>query len=171
MFSSRGREVVTTMRHVVRAALAGSLLLAGLATASSTPASAAVALNGTYIAYSDGGLGTRNDVSYGWNYPYPDVTQTWTIASTCFIDDCTGTVTSSDGWSAEAAQRTGRWWIEYDRPDGILCADGSFVQTRESFGFDALTLQGTDTMQGPSGACNRNLPIVIKRPLTLTKTG
>lgn len=148
----------------------GALMLAaGVVLAA--PANAAVPLNGTYTAYSDGGLGTRNDVSYGWNYPYPDVTQTWTVTSSCHLDDCHGTVTSSDGWTADATQRNGRWWIEYNRPDGILCADGSFVPTRQSFGFDAISLLGTDMMQGPSGACNRNLPIVIKRPLTLTRVG
>jgi hypothetical protein len=143
----------------------------GLGVALAAPANAAESLNGTYTAYTDGGLGTRNDVSYGWNYPYPDVTQTLTFTTTCFLDDCHGTVSSSDGWTANAEQRNGRWWIEYYRPDGILCADGSFVDTRQSFGFDAVTLQGTDMMQGPSGACNRNLPIVIKRPFTMTRAG
>jgi hypothetical protein len=146
-----------------------ALLAGGVALAS--PARAAEPLNGTYTAYSDGGLGTRNDVSYGWNYPYPDVTQTWTISTTCFIDDCHGTVISSDGWTAAAEQRNGRWWIEYHRPDGIVCADGTLVETRQSFGFDAMSLQGTDMMEGASGACNRNLPIVVKRPLTLTRLG
>jgi hypothetical protein len=78
-------------------------------------------------------------------------------------------VTSSDGWAADAQQKSGRWWIEYNRPDGIVCGDGTLVETRQSFGFDAVNLQGTDTMLGPSGACNRNLPIVIKRPFTLTR--
>jgi hypothetical protein len=151
--------------------MAGLLLVLAFGLAAPPQAHAAVPLNGTYVGYSDGGLGTRNDVSYGWNYPYPDVTQTLTISTSCVIDDCHGTVTSSDGWSADAEQRSGRWWIAYDRPDGIVCADGTFVQTRESFGFDAISLQGTDTMQGPSGACNRNLPIVIKRPFTLTRSG
>ncbi|KLO28780.1 hypothetical protein ABW16_11720 [Mycolicibacter heraklionensis] len=157
------------LRRPLSPALVGGILGAAMVMASSTPVHAAVALNGTYVAFSDGGLGTRNDVSYGWLYPYPDVTQTWTISTTCHLDACHGTVSSSDGWSAFANQRDGRWWIEYPRPDGIVCADGTFVETRQSFGFDALTLQGTDMMQGPSGACNRNLPIVIKRPFTLTK--
>ena len=71
---------------------------------------AAEPLNGTYTAYSDGGLCTRNDVFYGWNYPYPDVTQTWTISSSCFIDDCHGMVTSSDGWTVEPATEIFPLW-------------------------------------------------------------
>lgn len=160
---------MSVLRRGSSPAFIGGVLAVGIVMASSAPVHAAVPLNGTYLAFSNGGLGTRNDVSYGWLYPYPDVTQTWTISTTCHLDDCQGTVSSSDGWNAFATQRNGRWWIEYARPDGIVCADGTFVETRQSFGFDAVTLEGTDMMQGPSGACNRNLPIVIKRPFTLTK--
>jgi hypothetical protein len=155
-------------RRLALLAVPAAVLVLAFGVASGAPARAAEPLNGTFTAYSDGGLGTRNDVSYGWNYPYPDVTQTWTVSTTCFLDDCHGTVTSSDGWTASAEQRSGRWWIAYYRPDGIVCGDGTLVETRESFGFDAESLQGTDMMEGPSGACNRNLPIVVKRPFTLT---
>ncbi|MCW2688366.1 MAG: hypothetical protein JWR37_3256 [Mycobacterium sp.] len=156
-------------RAMVVAVWTIAAVVAGFAGASSAPASADEALNGMYMATSDGDQGTRNDVPYGWLYPYPTVTQTWTFTSTCHLDECFGRVTSDQGWSADARWVQARWFISYDRPDGVVCADGTEVPSRQTYGFSSVTFMGMDTVTSASGACNRNLPTVIERPLTLTK--
>ena len=64
-----------------------------------------IALNGTYTAFSDGVWAKTND-SY---HDERSVTQTWTITSTCTTyQDCTGRVTSDQGWSADMVYMSGQ---------------------------------------------------------------
>lgn len=57
-------EGETPMMRVLSApTVLGSLIAVAFALASAPLARAAEPLNGTYIGYLDGGLGTRNDVS------------------------------------------------------------------------------------------------------------
>jgi len=53
------------------------------------------------------------------------ITSTWTISSTCTTHvDCTGTVTSDQGWSAGAHYNGGLWFVEHDLPAGSRAATG-----------------------------------------------
>lgn len=72
---------MTESRRLAMPALVVGVIAVGLDAVSVAPANAAVPLDGTYTAYSDGGLGTRNDVSCGWNYPYPVARATETCRS------------------------------------------------------------------------------------------
>lgn len=161
-----------SVRVLAAAAVVVGIVVADFAASSAPAAADSPPLNGIYIAYSDGAGGTRNDVPYGWLYPYPDVTQTWNIATSCFVDTCDGQVASDQGWTAKIHYAAGRWFLTFDRQDGgIVCQDGSLVPTHQTYGFIQDQLVGSDTMTGPSGACNRNPGIQIIRPLTVTRVG
>jgi hypothetical protein len=67
-----------------------------------TPAD--IAINGTYQADSIGGWAKINQ-QYNSER---EITSTWKISTTCTtMEDCTGTVTSDQGWTAPITCRTG----------------------------------------------------------------
>ena len=67
-----------------------------------------VAINGTYTAFSDGEWAKTNQSFHD----EASVTQTWTVTSTCTtFQDCTGRVTSDQGWSADLVYVSGRWKV------------------------------------------------------------
>jgi hypothetical protein len=129
-----------------------------------------IALNGTYSAISDG-------KSAQTNYSFHDeatVTSTWTITSTCTDPmDCTGRVTSDQGWSANLRLVGGDLWVVvHDVADWEKCQDGSSAPGHQTFKFTAdENLTGWDYTVGPSGACGANKPLTIELPFKLTKTG
>lgn len=128
-------------------------------------------LNGTYAATSDGQWAKTREVFHD----EATITSTWTITSTCRTHaECTGRVTSDQGWSAEAHFNAGLWLVEHDVPDWRPCADGATAPGNQQFTFysvDAATLVGKDKTIGPSGACGVSYWLTIEMPFKLTKIG
>src|SRR5258707_1105121 len=93
------------------AALTATVMVSGASVAPLAHATAdEIAVNGTYLATSDGQWAKTNE-SY---HDEQTVTQTWTITSSCssFLD-CTGHVTSNQGWSADARYLSGVWRVAH----------------------------------------------------------
>lgn len=160
-------------------ALIAATVIGGVGWAPSVQASVdEAALNGTYIATSLGNWAKTN-------YAYHDeetVRSTWTISSTCStVQDCTGQVTSDQGWSAPLSLHDGTmWYLKRDLPDWGKCPDGSTFTGQQTFYFypvDAVgqtqlgspTLTGKDKTVGPSGACRVNKWLVVEMPFRLDK--
>lgn len=136
------------------------------------------ALNGTFRAVSGGDWAKTNDV-------YMDeqtVVQNWTIRSSCTTaHDCTGAVTSSQGWTVPLRYRINVWTIAVERPNWQPCPDGTSVTGTQRFNFQGIDhngqldvknidrLAGTDTTRAPSGSCGRNAGTSIQMPLTVTR--
>lgn len=131
-----------------------------------------VALNGTYTVFSDGQW-AETDQSY---HDELSVTQTWTITSTCTtFQDCTGRVTSDQGWSADAVYLSGRWKVKHTVDNWERCGQGPPAPGEQAFTFwkdyPDPKLVGWDQTIGPSGACGFNKWLNITMPLTLTPIG
>lgn len=141
-----------------------------------------VALNGTYQVTSNGNFAKINR-QYNQQ---PVVTTTWTISSTCTnFNQCSGTVTSAQGWSAPLFMNDGLvWYVTHEVPDWEKCQDGTAFTGRQEFYFYPVdpngsgmtqigspTLAGKDKTVGPSGACGQNQWLAIEMPLRLDKIG
>jgi hypothetical protein len=160
-------------RLAVRAMGAVLVTAALLVVSAPVPARAgdcAVPLGGTYTAFSDGqwaqtGHSYHDEVS---------VTSTWTVTSTCSdYLDCTGQVSSDQGWRAPAVCKSGLWTVTHDVPNWEPCPDGTAATGKQKFAFqsqtDATKFDGWDTTLGPSGACGVNQWLHVSMPFTLTK--
>lgn len=90
----------------------------------------------------------------------------WTVTTTCATDGCTGTVASNQGWSVPTTMTNGVWNFVVTKPDGVICADGSYAPAYISFAVDPATLNGT-----VSNDSNYSCPggRVTTNPFTLTK--
>lgn len=132
-----------------------------------------IAINGTYTAFSDGVWAKTND-SY---HDERSVTQTWTITSTCSTyQDCTGRVTSDQGWSGDLTYMSGSWKVSRQVDNWESCIDGTASPGQQTFTFskgypDPIPLKGWDTTFGPSGACGWNKQLYVRLPFTLTPVG
>jgi hypothetical protein len=136
-----------------------------------------LALNGTYIATSNGEWAKTND-SY---HDEATARSTWTITSSCTNPvDCTGQVTSDQGWTAPIRHTSSAWILDRDLPDWVRCPDGTASPGRQKYLFwpvDATgwvaegspTLAGEDKTVGPSGACGSNRVLDIRMPFRLDK--
>lgn len=164
------------MRGVV---IAATVLIAGVAV--SPPAHAAEwALNGTFTATSNGEWAKSNDVFHN----QASVRALWTISSECsYPTECTGTVTSDQGWTAPIYQTGGEWYVKHIVPQWMQCQDGPAADGFQVFRFKRMTsngdntdpssntLIGEDATTGPSGACGRSLAIHITMPFKLAMVG
>ncbi len=167
--------LVIMMREI--AIGAASTVIAALVVAS--PAAANTwSLNGTYTATSNGEWAKSNDILH----KQASVRAVWTIDSQCsYPTECTGTVTSNQGWTAPIYQTGGEWYVKHVVPRWIPCADGSTADGLQVFRFKAMTadgsttdpssntLVGEDATTGPSGACGRSLAIFITMPFKLVR--
>lgn len=158
-------------RMLVGIAVAAAVV-AGTPSAHADPGDG-VALNGTYTAFSDGVWAKTNE-SY---HDEASVTQTWTITSTCSTyQDCTGRVTSDQGWSADLVYASGAWKVRRTVDNWEGCIDSTAAPGEQTFTFwkgypEAFPLKGWDTALGPSGACGWNKQLNIRLPFTLTQVG
>ncbi|MEI7914286.1 MAG: hypothetical protein WCH82_06020 [Mycobacteriaceae bacterium] len=167
------------MSRVMTGALSAAVLAAVVL---APPAQAADnwALNGTYTATSNGEWARNNDVFHDER----SVRAIWTITSRCsYPTECTGTVTSDQGWTAPIYQTGGEWYVKHVVPRWMPCYDGSTADGYQVFRFKAVTpdgdmidpnsntLVGEDTTTGVSGGCGRNLPLFIAMPFKLVKQG
>jgi hypothetical protein len=141
-----------------------------------------VAINGMYRATSIGNWAKINDQ---YNNE-PTVISTWTIHSSCTsFQECTGTVTSDQGWSAPLHMFDGlMWYAKHDVPNWERCQDGTAFTGQQTFYFYPVDpsgsgefkigspiLAGKDKTIGPSGACGQNQWLDIELPLRLDKIG
>jgi hypothetical protein len=142
-----------------------------------------VALNGTYRVTSIGNWAKINDQYNG----EPTTVQTWTIASSCTsIQECEGTVKSSEGWSAPIYMHDGElWYVKHEVPNWERCEDGTAFTGKQTFDFypadptgttgefqtGSPVLAGKNKTVGPSGACGQNQWLTIELPLRLDKIG
>ncbi len=118
-------------RALATAGAAASVAMVGFA----APALADPALlNGTYDI--DGG----------------DQDAFWTASSTCATDGCLAKIVSNVGWSGNAVMNAGRWNLTVTKPDGVVCADGSYAPIVIAYSVDAATGSGTVTADS-NGNC------------------
>jgi hypothetical protein len=137
------------------------------------------ALNGRYLATSNGDWATTNEVYHD----QPTVRSIWTITMTCRnVVTCDGTVVSDAGWSAPIAVRSSDYYVVRDLPDWQRCADGTgrTVTGHQRYRFfpagpdgnilpGSTVLAGTDKTSGESGACSLNQKVQIDMPFRLEK--
>jgi hypothetical protein len=134
-----------------------------------------VALNGRFIAKSDGVWAKTNE-SMAYE---ADVIATWTMTSSCTtFQDCTGTVVSDQGWTADLVYHSQRWRAVHTVEGWEKCPDGTAAPGEQSFTFwaDRLDapnrhdhLAGFDQTIGPSGACGINRSLDIRMPFALDR--
>jgi hypothetical protein len=164
------------------ATLLAATVFGGLGTASTAGATTKeeVAVNGTFRATSIGDWAQRNDQYFG----EPTVISTWTISSSCVtFQECHGTVTSDQGWSAPVYLTDGEMWkVKHDVPNWERCEDGTAYTGQQTFYFYPVdsngeyklgspTMAGKDKTVGPSGACGQNQWLDIMMPFRLDKLG
>ncbi len=145
-----------------------------------SPANATdVALNGTFRVSSNGEWAKTNEVFMDEKMKV----QTWTIASSCVSPiECTGTVTSDQGWTAPLRRNYSDWYVEHDIAQWAPCPDGTFASGLETFRLwaaDPLTEEkistntsyfaGRDVTKTASGACGINKPLVIELPVYMER--
>lgn len=163
--------------------LIGAAVAGGVGTAPSAPATDGdYAINGAYAATSDGNFATTD-------YAFHDeatVRSTWTITSKCTTDvNCTGQVTSDQGWSAPLYTEGHVWYVQRDIPNWEPCPDGTMFTGHQTFMFypanaNGVTqigspyLEGRDKTVGPRYACGTywyGEPLTIVMPFRLDKLG
>lgn len=129
------------------------------------------ALNGTYQATSDGQWAQTNDQYH----TEATVTSIWTITSSCTNPmECTGQVTSDQGWTAPLKLVGGNMWrVVHDVPNWEQCGNDLPAATgHQVFRFSADDkMVGDDHTVGPSGACGVNKWLVVDLPFKLVKIG
>lgn len=177
---------------VIGAALMAVAVDGGFGVTPSAQASVdAYAINGTYAATSDGTYATTD---YAF-HEEATVNSTWTITSTCTTDvNCTGQVSSDQGWSAPLHTEGHVWYVEHDVPNWETCPDGTSFPGHQTFKFypanaSGVTqigspyLEGTDKTVGQRAACgipptadvpfsgSYGKPLTIVMPFRLDKMG
>ncbi|MCV7355228.1 hypothetical protein H7K04_07250 [Mycolicibacterium fluoranthenivorans] len=85
-------------------------------------------------------------------YAGGDAENVWTIASTCGVIGCTGSVASNQGWTSPMTLTDGRWNFSVTKPDGFICDDGSYQPAVISISVDPATLGGVVSADS-NGAC------------------
>lgn len=105
---------------------------------------------------------------FNGTYSGGDQYSVWTVVTNCATDGCTGTVASNQGWSVPTTMTGGLWTFVVTKPDGAICADGSYAPAYISLAVDPVSLNGTITNDSnyscPGGQITQN-------PFTLQKIG
>ena len=168
-----------SMGTLTSATLLAAMVTGALGTApSARAADDGDPINGTYIATSVGEWAETNRSFHD----EPTVHSTWTVTSSCAsAQDCTGQVTSDQGWSAPLVKHDGSvWYVRRDVPNWEVCTDGTAATGHQVIYFvpvgqdgmvqaGSSTLAGMDKTTGPSGACGMNRWLVIEMPFRLDK--
>ena len=166
---------------VASVTLVAAAMVSGMGGAPSARASVSHAINGTYRATSVGTWAKLNNSFHD----EPIVASTWTVTSSCSdAQECTGHVTSDQGWDAPMVMHDGTmWFVRREVPNWGTCPDGSTYTGKQTFLFvpvtpDGLqgpdwspTLTGKDMTLGPGGACRVNKVLAIEMPFRLDKIG
>ena len=134
-------------------------------------------LNGTYAAMSNGDWAQTNEVYQ----KEATVRSTWTISTTCTTPvDCTGRVSSDQGWSADVNIHGSEYVVKRDIPNWEPCANGTSRTGHQIYRFypvndkgwvsvGSTTLAGIDRTSGETGACGINQTLIITMPFRLDK--
>lgn len=135
-------------------------------------------LNGAYRVTSNGDMARTNEVFM----TEQNVTSVWTFSSSCAnAHQCTGQVSSDQGWTAPLEFRTSRWIVDRFHENWQTCPDGTTSPGQQRYQFQGSDangqyekrnidlLVGYDRTIGVSGACGRNQPTVIVLPLTVQR--
>jgi len=105
---------------------------------------------------------------FNGTYAGGDAENVWTVQTSCPTEGCTGTVASNQGWQVPAKMVGGLWHFIITKPDGAICADGSYAPAYIEIEVDPATLNGVvaldDNYSCPGGT-------VTTSPFTLTKVG
>ncbi|HTX98259.1 MAG TPA: hypothetical protein VME67_27550 [Mycobacterium sp.] len=139
------------------------------------------AINGTYTATVVGDWAQTNGVYHQESV----VRSTWTITSSCSTaQECTGQVTSDQGWSAPLHMHDGQMWtVRRDIPNWETCPDGSSFPGHDFVWFmpanpetgeyvsASPVLAGRNHTTAPAGVCGTNAPLYIDQPFRLDKIG
>ena len=165
-------------RMLMSVAALTAVAFAGVMNPATASADAKWALNGTFVATSNGEWATTNDVFHNEQ----SVRSIWTITSTCsYPTECIGTVSSDAGWKAPIYQTGGAWYVKRVIPDWMPCQDGTSAPGSQLFLFHGATqggdqsdpssntLVGKDETTGQSGACGHSLALYISMPFKLVK--
>lgn len=90
----------------------------------------------------------------------------WTVASACGGNGCTANIASNRGWTSVGTYTNGRLAFTVTKPDGFVCADGSFAPVLISYEVDAASLAGIGAAdsngQCPGGVINR-VPFQLRK--------
>lgn len=171
----RARKL-STSAAVLAATAVGSAGVAAAAPDINNPA-----INGVFLATSNGEWARTND-SY---HDEATVRSTWTISTTCENPvACSGTVVSDQGWTANIVHVPGAWKVIRDLPNWETCGDGTAATGRQVFTFYPVgdnpsqlvdptseTFSGEEVTTGPSGACGVSSHLDIAMPFKLVKIG
>lgn len=134
-------------------------------------------INGTYAFLSNGEWAKSNEVYHS----EPVVRATWQVSSTCTSTlECTGQITSDQGWTAPLRFSVERWLVTRDIPNWAPCEDGTAATGHQMFDFygvddDGQNSRNTDLLGGrditktDSGSCGRNQGLVVDIPMRLTR--
>ncbi|MGV0654283.1 Rv2253/PknI dimerization domain-containing protein [Mycolicibacterium thermoresistibile] len=161
----------------------GAAVIAATATLGLTFAGPAAAdseewgINGTFAVSSNGEFARVNERYQN----QPGERATWTIETECIApNECAGTVTSDEGWSAPIYTTNGLWYVKRVVPEWRFCADGQPVEGLRVYkiypvGFDGHYKMGSDEFAGEnqtlgaSGSCGRNQWPQIRMPFYMKK--
>lgn len=137
------------------------------------------ALNGVFLATSNGEWAQTNDVYHD----EASVHSTWTVTTACRDSvTCSGMVRSDAGWEAGISSGSGEYVVKRQLPDWERCQDGTTAPGLQIYRFypvnedgyvspGSAILAGVDKTYGVSGACRMNLPLIIEMPFRLEKIG
>ena len=179
MKHSGGFSKALSAASIRNATLVAAIAVGGWVTTPPARASSDdVAINGRYAATSLGNWAKTNDAFHN----EATVRSVWTLSSSCTTaQDCTGQMSSDQGWSAPLYTHDGQmWYVKHDVPDWERCSDGSTNTGHQVFTFSPVdangnvqdgssTLAGVDKTVGPSGACRVNKWLAIEMPFRLDK--
>jgi len=167
-----------TPRMLISVAALTAATVAGVVYPATASANDKWALNGTFVATSNGEWATTNDVFHNER----SVRSIWTITSTCsYPTECIGTVSSDAGWTAPIFQAGGDWRVKRVIQDWMPCQDGTTAPGLQVIRFHGSSpggdqtdpssnmLVGQDSTTGQSGACGHSLALFINMPFKLVK--
>src|SRR5689334_9218168 len=121
-----------TRRGIAMTAVA--VVAAAIPTTSSAFAAVDPAINGSYTATSDGQWAKTNESFHD----EATVISTWTITSSCTgAYDCTGTVASDSGWSANIVYISRMWFVTRIIDNWMHCPDGATATGKQIIKFYA----------------------------------
>ena len=138
-----------------------------------------IELNGTWRVMSNGEWARTNQVLIDQKTRI----QTWTISSSCVSPlECSGQVTSDEGWTAPINLVKVYWILNREVPNWLPCPDGTFATGHQKYyvwGINPAVnerdlritdlLAGRDITESDSGACGVNKPLDIELPVRMER--
>lgn len=166
--SSEHLRIMIRPAHILSAIGVTTAVLGSVSSAHAIPDGQAI--NGSFDVFADGQWSRTN----GRYEDRPSVTATWQVTSSCSTYlDCTGSVSSSQGWTADLTFQSGNWHVVHTVDRWLVCPDGSAYSAQQTFVFwpdpsAPSQYVGFDEAVGPSGACGVNQPLTIEMPLRMS---